>query len=120
MLKKLFGWTNKIATSEDVETERLSIDPDMRYCPECSDEYKAKIKKCVLCDRDLISGSEKLEKLRLKELAFNGRSMIINAQDECVVIRNGKLRDLKLLQILLETERIPTIISGESAGGGKG
>lgn len=120
MLKKLFGRTNKITTSGDIETERLSIDPDMHYCPECSDEYKANIKRCVSCDRELISGVKKLEKLRLKELAFNGRSMIINAQDECVAIRNGKLRDLKLLQMLLETERIPTIISGESTSCGKG
>ena len=120
MLKKLFGWTNKITTSGYIESERMSIDPDMQYCPECKDEYKASIKRCVLCDRDLISGSEKLETLRLKELAFKGRSMIINAQDECVPIRNGKLRDLKLLQKLLETERIPTIISGKLASCGKG
>jgi hypothetical protein len=120
MLKKLFRWTNETAPSENIETERLSIDPDMRYCPECGDEYQANIKKCASCDRGLISGAEKLEKLSLQVLAFNGRSMIINAQDQCVVIRNGKLRDLKLLQILLETERIPTIISGEPAASGKG
>jgi hypothetical protein len=120
MLKKLFGWTNKTAHSGNIETERLAIDPDLRYCPECEDEYQASIKRCVSCDRVLISGAEKLENLSLQELAFNGRLMNINVQHECVVIRNGKLRDLKLLQILLETERIPTIISGESAGGGKG
>ena len=120
MLKKLFGWTNKTAHSGNIETERLAIDPDLRYCPECGDEYQAIIKRCVSCNRGLISGAEKLEKLRLQELALNRRSMNIKAQDQCVVIRNGKLRDLKPLQKMLETERIPTIISGESVDCGKG
>ena len=120
MFKKLFEWTKKTEPSGNIKTKRLDVDPKLCYCPECGDEYQASIKRCVSCDRELISGVEKLEKLCLQELAFNRRSMNINAQDQCVVIRNGKLRDLKPLQILLATEGIPTIISGESTGYGKG
>jgi hypothetical protein len=120
MFKKLFGWTKKTASSRNSKTAGLAIDLEMNYCPGCDDEYRADIKRCVSCDINLISGVEKLEKLRLKELEFNGRSMNITTQDERVVIRTGKLRDLKQLQILLARERVPTIISGESASCGKG
>ncbi len=120
MLKILFGWTKKTASSENNENARLAIDQATNYCPGCGDEYRATIKRCVSCDISLISAEEKLEKLRLKERAFNGRSMYITAQDQRTVIRIGKLRDLKQLQILLAKERVPTIISSESASCGKG
>ena len=116
MFKKLFGWTKKDGSSGVSKVARLAIDQEMNYCPKCGDEYRASIKRCVSCDISLIPGTEKLEKLRMEELTFNRRSMDITAQDQRVVIRNGKLRDLKSLQVLLANERIPTIISGESAG----
>lgn len=116
MFKKLFGWTQKDDASGLGKVTRFAIDQEMNYCPECGDEYRANIKRCMSCDISLISGIEKIEKLRVKELVFNKRSMDITTQDKRVVIRNGKLRDLKSLQALLAKERIPTIISSDSAG----
>jgi hypothetical protein len=120
MFKKLFGWTNKTVSSGSREIEQSGIDIEMHYCPDCGDEYRADITQCASCDIRLISGAEKLKLLRLQDRAFNGRSMDISGQDRRVVLRKGKLRDLKQLRILLTKERIPTLLSRESAGSGRG
>ena len=41
MLKKLFGLGAKSAAGKDTVAARLGIDPEMRYCPTCGDEYRA-------------------------------------------------------------------------------
>ena len=120
MLKKIFSWMKKPGSSGRSQPVSLAIDPELNYCPGCGDEYRANIQKCASCEINLISGKEKLEKVRLEELSLNRRSMNITAQDQRVVIRNGKLRDLKPLRGLLAKERIPTIISGEPSGCAKG
>ncbi len=114
MFKKLFGW--KTAASQDIATRRDAVAPEMRYCPDCGDEYRAEIRQCASCNIPLISEAEKREQLRLGDRAFDGRSMDITAQDQRVAIRQGKLRDLKPLRMLLTQERIPTLLSGASAG----
>ena len=120
MLKKLFGWTKKTASSGSSEAERCTIDPEMHYCPGCGDEYRAGISRCASCDIPLISGTERREHLRQQDRARNSRSMDITMQDQRVTLRAGKLRDLKPLQILLTKERIPTLLSGNSADSGRG
>ncbi len=118
MFKKLFGW--KTASSDNIATRRHAVDPEIRYCPDCDDEYRAEIRQCASCNIPLISGAEKREHLRLRDLAFAGRSMDIAPQEERVALRQGKLRDLKPLRTLLTQERIPTLLAGEPAGSGKG
>lgn len=116
MFKKLFEWVKEDGSSGIAKVGRLNIDQEMNYCPQCGDEYRANINRCGSCDVGLVPGKEQLEKLRMGDLTLNKRSMDITAQDQRVVIRNGKLRDLKSLQVLLAKERVPSIISGESAG----
>lgn len=72
------------------------------------------------CQVDLISGPEKLELGKKKSQEFQARSMDISEEDQRVVIRGGKLRDIKPYQLLLAKERIPALITGESGGCGKG
>ena len=118
MFKKLFG--RKTAPSANIATEPQAINPEMHYCPDCGDEYRAEIGRCASCDIPLISGTERREHQRLQDQARDGRSMDITTQDQRTIIRNGKLSDLKPLRILLAKERIPTLLSGISSGSGKG
>ena len=64
------------------------IDPDLKYCPECDDEYRAEIEKCAACSIDLITGLQKIEreKARLKKL--EGRRTELSPDDELVAIRS--------------------------------
>lgn len=121
MLKKLFGWGKKESeANRGVENMHPDIDPSMNYCPKCGDEYREGISRCHVCEVELISGEEKIAKL--KEVAkVNGeRSMEINPGDSLVAIRNGKLRDLKPFQVLLARHTIPALLTGESGNCSKG
>jgi hypothetical protein len=121
MLKKLFGWGNKTdKASLDVGNAHPEVDPSMNYCPVCGDEYRECISRCHVCEVDLISGEEKLAKLK-KEAEVNGeRSMEILPTDRLVTIRSGKLRDLKPFQVLLARHTIPAMLTGESGSCSKG
>jgi len=35
-------------------------DPELNYCPECDEEYRADIKMCADCGVALVSGGEKI------------------------------------------------------------
>jgi len=120
MLKKLFGLGAKSAAGKDTVAARLGIDPEMRYCPTCGDEYRADIVSCAGCGVELISGVEKLARAKAKSEAYFSRSMEIGADEPRVAIRGGKLRDLKPYQLLLAKARIPALLTGETGGGKKG
>ena len=38
------------------------IEPDLKYCPKCDDEYRAEIEKCATCGIELITGLQKIER----------------------------------------------------------
>lgn len=120
MFRKLFGLGRGQARAKDPEAARLGIDPELCYCPCCGDEYRPDIQMCAGCKVALISGSEKLEQARRKSQPFHDRSMEIAEHDPRVVLRGGKLRDLKALQLVLARERIPALITGEAGNCAKG
>jgi hypothetical protein len=121
MLNKLFGWKKKgKEVGREVNTTHPDVDPSMRYCPQCGDEYRAGIDRCHVCEVDLISGEDKIATLK-KEAKLNGeRSMEISPEDRLIAIRNGKVRDLKPYQVLLARHTIPALINGESGNCSKG
>lgn len=96
------------------------IDPDLSYCPECGDEYRADIAACVSCKVALISGTEKLEMHRSEKQRIEARSMEILPSDELTTIQKGSVNDIKALRNLLARERIPAIIAGDEASCKKG
>ena len=120
MLKKLFGWGRSDRTAEASEAARLGVDVEMGYCPRCGDEYRAGIRRCAACDVELIPGAEKLRELQQRAQKLASRTMTIGPGDELVAIRNGKLKDLKPLQVLLARETIPSRLTGEAGGCAKG
>ncbi|MFV0436136.1 MAG: hypothetical protein ACK5PS_01895 [Desulfopila sp.] len=113
MLKKLLGLGKASAGATD---NPLGIDPAMRYCPTCGDEYRADIVSCAGCGVDLISGAQRLAAEKAKSAAFYSRTMELGQDEPRVVIRDGKLRELKSDQVLLTRVRIPTVLTAVAGG----
>ncbi|MCW5200967.1 hypothetical protein VU07_04100, partial [Desulfobulbus sp. F4] len=44
-----------------------TIEPELKYCPKCGDEYRAEIIACAACAVSLISGREVIELRRQEE-----------------------------------------------------
>ncbi|MEN8190558.1 MAG: hypothetical protein ABFS19_11990 [Thermodesulfobacteriota bacterium] len=96
------------------------IEVDLKYCPSCDDEYRADMTCCPVCEVDLITGAEKLGMYKSHEKELNSRSMELSADDELGVLRKGSVSEMKQMQGLLAERRIPSIISGDKSGCGKG
>jgi hypothetical protein len=95
-------------------------DPDLKYCPQCDEEYREEIITCVSCTVELITGSEKLVMEEVAKTKLASRSMEISADDELANIRKGPLADMKYLQGLLASENIPALVAGDKGNCGKG
>lgn len=120
MFGKLFAKKDKQNEAAAASATSYGVYPEMNYCPVCGDEYRADRIKCVACDCELISGAEKLAKLREDEHRLSTRSMELSVNDEMVALRKGALKEMKHLQKLLAKERIPAILSGDEQSCGKG
>jgi len=98
----------------------LIIDPELKYCPSCNDEYRAEITTCAACDVELLTGSQLLELEDQKQQRKEGRNMELSPDDEMVNIRKGPVMEMKELQIVLEREGIPSLAVQEGGGCGQG
>lgn len=98
----------------------LIIDPELKYCPSCNDEYRAEITTCVACDVELLAGIQMLELEEQKQQGKAGRNMELSPDDEMVNIRKGPVMQMKELQIMLEREGIPSLAVNEDSSCGKG
>ena len=94
----------------------LIIDPDLKYCPACEDEYRAEIEQCAVCGMKLLTGAEML---RMQETGSRRPEQLesISADDELVDLRRGSMVDIRNLQTRLENEGIPTVVAGEKSCG---
>ena len=101
-------------------TNAHGIDLQMNSCPSCGDEYRVASSHCLACNIPLVSGKEKLERVMAAEEALRGRSMDISPADDLVSIRKGPLKDMKYLQKLLASERVPAVLAGDESTCGKG
>ena len=96
------------------------IDPDLKYCPQCDDEYREDMITCVACNIDLIDGTKRLAMENEAKEKFESRSMDISPDDELANIRKGPLAEMKYLKTLLASENIPALVFGEDGSCGKG
>lgn len=97
-----------------------NIDPELRYCPACGDEYRSDIVSCAGCDRTLIDGA-----VLLAEEQANGSEdepAVIGADDTLVAVQTGSLFDMKNIKNLLARHGVPAVLVSEEncAGGGCG
>lgn len=94
-----------------------SIDPDLMYCPDCGDEYRAEILQCAACSTDLIQGSVVLEKRSAKK-DNSGKNAEITAGDTLITVQAGSLLDMKKLKRMFDQESIPSLLASENPSGG--
>jgi len=96
------------------------IDPDLKYCPQCNDEYRAEIEKCAACSIDLITGRQKIEMAEAASKKLASRVRDISPDDDLVALRRGPLSDMRHLASLLNGENIGTLLAGDENTCGKG
>lgn len=89
------------------------IEPDLKYCPECNDEYRAEIEKCAACGIDLITGLHKIKMEEERTKILEGRSLELNPEDDLVAIQRGPLADMRHLSGLLNGENIGALLAGD-------
>ena len=96
------------------------IDPELKYCPQCNDEYMAHADKCASCNKDLVFGLILIERQQAKEKAQPGRGGELTDSDDLVIVHSGQMVDLKHLQDLFNKEKITSKIVGDDSSCGKG
>ncbi len=89
------------------------IDPDLKYCPQCGDEYRADIVQCAVCRVVLVSGRERLREEEERRSVLESRSFEIKEGDELVQVYRGPLADIKALQDVLFGQRIGSLATGD-------
>ena len=95
------------------------IEPDLKYCPQCNDEYRAEIEKCAICRVDLITGAHKVEMEEARRRKLENRVSDISPDDDLVRIRRGTLPEMRHLAHLLDNERIGVLLVGDMSTCGK-
>ncbi|MBW2467496.1 MAG: hypothetical protein JRF02_09365 [Deltaproteobacteria bacterium] len=96
------------------------IDPELKYCIQCNDEYRAEIEKCANCGIDLITGRQKIEMEEARQQKLGSRTAELSPDDDLVVIRRGPLSDMRHLAETLGRENIGTLMAGDESSCGKG
>ena len=92
------------------------IDPELKYCPKCKDEYRAEIELCADCRVTLLSGADMLSATKSAEAKKNARKGEIVWSDDVVSIHKGALNELKAIEKELKAENIGVILSKEGGG----
>ncbi len=67
------------------------VEPDLKYCPQCDDEYRAEIEKCAACEIDLITGQQKIEREEALRKKLASRVDDLSPDDDLVPIRRGTI-----------------------------
>ena len=98
----------------------LIIDPELKYCPSCRDEYRAEITTCAACAVELLTGTQMLNLVEQKQQKKASRNMKLTPDDEMVNIRKGPVMQMKELQVMLEREGIPSLAVQDGSNCGNG
>lgn len=98
----------------------MKYEAELKYCPQCQDEYRADIEKCAACALTLITGAEMVAMRNQSQQARNNRQGALTADDDIVTIHQGALADLKKLEKAFERENIGMMIVGDEGGCNKG
>lgn len=95
------------------------VEPDLKYCPQCDDEYRAEIEKCAACGVVLITGRQKIEIEEARRKKLETRANDLSPDDELVPIKRGNLPYMRHLASLLHIEKIGTMLQGDMSTCGK-
>ena len=89
------------------------VEPDLKYCPQCNDEYRAEIEKCAACGIELITGRQKMEMEEVLRKKLESRTAELSPDDDLVTLRRGPLSEMRRLAMLLNDEKIGTLLAGD-------
>lgn len=95
------------------------IDPDLKYCPKCNDEYRAEIENCAACSIALITGRQKIAMAEAQKKKLASRVSHISPEDDLVPLQRGPLTDMRHLANLLSAENIGALLVGDEKSCGK-
>jgi len=95
-------------------------DPELKYCPQCRDEYRADIVRCGVCGIELVSGVEMQTLAEGGQVKREHRQGGLTPEDDIVAIHKAPLRDIRQLEELLREERIICLVTGDEQSCGKG
>lgn len=84
-------------------------DNDLKYCPECKDEYRPEISLCAVCKVGLLSGSEMLQQVGVST-QHRQPKVEIEPGDELLPLQKGNLLDMKRVKNLLAEHNIPALL----------
>jgi len=96
------------------------IDPELKYCPKCNDEYRAEIIRCAECGVELISGKDILAAAKHVNERKKSRSGKIGPHDDIVPIHKGQLNEIRDIEKELKAENIAYLVSGDGNSCNKG
>lgn len=96
------------------------IDPELKYCPKCNDEYRAEIKRCAECGVELVSGADVLAAVDLANARKKSRGGQIGPQEETVPIHKGQLNEIRGMELDLRSENIAYLVRGDESSCNKG
>ena len=91
-------------------------DPDLNYCPQCNDEYRAEVDVCAACGIKLLSGAQMLAKLGTRQLQQSSPSLEILPDEPLLTVRKGPVLQIKDLQAYLLRCGVPSLAGKESGG----
>ncbi len=95
-----------------------TIEKDLKYCPECRDEYRAEIDSCAACNVKLISG-EQLLAAGQNQNNKKAEVVEISEHDILTLLQAGGIREMKKLKKDLAALGIPALlIKDGNCGGG--
>jgi len=95
------------------------IELDLKYCPQCNDEYRAEIEKCAACGVVLITGAQKIEMEEQRRRKLANRTSELSPDDDLVIIRRGPLAEMRHFTDLLDGENIGTLLVGDEKSCGQ-
>ena len=96
------------------------IDPQMRYCLQCNDEYMPDRSHCGVCGAVLLSGAEMLAARQSSQQQKARRKGALTPDDDIITIFKASLLDVKRLEPQLQRENIGVLIWGDKPSCGKG
>jgi hypothetical protein len=97
-----------------------SIDPELKYCPQCKDEYRAEISHCATCTQPLVLGHKVLEQQALEAARKTAQRRPLRPGEPLVSITSGAVLQIQQLQNILKKEGIPSLAASEDSRCGQG
>ncbi len=96
------------------------IEPELKYCPQCDDEYMPEIVRCAACGVRLITGRMKIELMEERQRKMAASMEELGPEDDLVSIRRGPLGEIKHLSNRLNGIMIATLVAGDENSCGQG